>query len=96
MIEVTVNDKPLAPNARRADVGKLIKASKRPLTIQVRYPEGEGPRSSSPAAGGSAAGAWASQLSQLHELGLTDDDANVRALEAHGGDVNAAVSALFG
>ena len=55
------------------------------------------------AAGGGAPGAavdpairFASQISQLCDMGFLDTDANLRALTATGGNVNAAVERLLG
>lgn len=39
--------------------------------------------------------AYASQIQQLQDMGFPDRDANVRALQATGGNVNAAVDRLL-
>lgn len=44
----------------------------------------------------SAAQRYATQLSQLEAMGFTDNEANLRALSATGGNVNAAVERLLG
>ncbi|XP_063223401.1 ubiquitin-like protein 7 [Bacillus rossius redtenbacheri] len=38
---------------------------------------------------------WAVHLQQMRELGLTDDAVNIQALEATGGDVQAAINLVF-
>lgn len=54
------------------------------------------PAAAPPALGGSdPAVRFASQLRQLAEMGFTDAPANIRALTAAGGNVNAAVERLL-
>jgi ubiquilin len=48
-----------------------------------------------PLLGGDPAVRFASQLRQLAEMGFTDQSANIRALTASGGNVNAAVERLL-
>lgn len=39
---------------------------------------------------------WAPQLTQLRELGITDDIVAIQALEATNGDIQAAINIIFG